>query len=111
MIRVNPVSVLLRPTDISLSKLVSRWSPGWTSDQHGKDISVLSVNIDKLGRDFHAYFFASDSVVADRVKLRELGVAAGDGTFVLGFPTGLNRECAQCCHRERRHHCANRGSA
>ena len=89
MIRVNPVSVLSRPTDIPLSKLVSRWSPGWTSDPNGKDISVLSVNIDKLGPDFHVSFFASDSVVADRAKLREVGVAAGDGTFVLGFPMGL----------------------
>jgi S1-C subfamily serine protease len=89
MIRVNPVSVLSRPTDIPLSQLISLWSPGWTSDPHGKDISVLSINIEKLKRDYSLSFFASDTAVADREKLRELGVAAGDGTFVLGFPMGL----------------------
>ena len=36
MIRVNPVSVLARPTDIPLSELINPWSPGWTSDPHGK---------------------------------------------------------------------------
>jgi hypothetical protein len=89
MIRVNPVSVLSRPTDIPLSELISPWSPGWTSDPHGKDISVLSINIDKLERDYSLSFFASDTAVAERDKLRDLGVAAGDGTFVLGFPMGL----------------------
>jgi hypothetical protein len=89
MIRVNPVSVLSGPTDVPLSELINAWSPGWTSDPHGKDISVLSVNIDKLQRDFNVSFFASDVVVADRYKLRDMGIAAGDGTFVLGFPMGL----------------------
>ena len=28
-------------------------------------------------------------MVADRHKLRDMGIAAGDGTFVLGFPMGL----------------------
>jgi S1-C subfamily serine protease len=64
-------------------------NPGWTSDPHGKDISVLSVNVVELQRDFSVSFFASDVAAADRGKLRELGVAAGDGTFVLGFPMGL----------------------
>jgi hypothetical protein len=89
MIRVNPASVLSSPTDIPLSQLINRWSPSWTNDPHGKDISVLSVNIDKLQRDFSVSFFTSDIAAADRDKLRELGVAAGDGTFVLGFPMGL----------------------
>jgi hypothetical protein len=89
MVRVNPVSVLSPPTNIPLSELINPWSPGWTSDPGGKDISVLSVNIGKLQRDFSVSFFASDVAVADRDKLREIGVAAGDGTFVLGFPMGL----------------------
>ena len=89
MIRVNPASVLSRPTDIPLSQLINPWSPGWTSDPHGKDISVLFVNVDKLQREFSVSFFASDVTAADRDKLREMGVAAGDGTFVLGFPMGL----------------------
>jgi hypothetical protein len=89
MIRVNPVSVLSGPTDVPLSELINPWSPGWTSHPHGKDISVLSVNIDKLQRDFNVSFFANDVVIADRHKLKEMGIAAGDGTFVLGFPMGL----------------------
>jgi hypothetical protein len=55
MIRVNPVSVLSGATDVPLSELINPWSPG-TSDPHGKDISVLSVNIDKLQRDFNVSF-------------------------------------------------------
>jgi hypothetical protein len=89
MIRVNPVSVFSRPMDVPLSQLISPSSPGWTDDPHGKDISVLSINIDNLKPDYNPSFFASDTAVADREKLRELGVAAGDGTFVLGFPMGL----------------------
>jgi hypothetical protein len=89
MIHVNPVSVMSEPTDISLSQVKETWSPGWTDNPDGKDISVLSVNIDKLQPQFNVAYFPDDVVAADRGKLKELTVSAGDGIFVLGFPMGL----------------------
>ena len=89
MIRVNPVSVMSQPTDISLSQVTETWSPGWTDNPDGKDISVLSVNIDKLQPQFNVAYFPDDVVAAGRGKLMELTVSAGDGIFVLGFPVGL----------------------
>ena len=88
-IRVNPISVMSRPTDISLSQVKETWSPGWTDNPDGKDISVLSLDIDKLRSRFNVAYFPDDVVAADRQKLKELAVSAGDGTFVLGFPMGL----------------------
>ena len=59
----------------------------WTTD--GKDISVLAVDIDRLQPQFNVAYFPDDVVAADRTKLKELTVSAGDGIFVLGFPMGL----------------------
>ena len=88
-IRVNPISVMSRPTDISLSQVKEAWSPGWTDNPDGKDISVLSLDIDKLRSQFNVAYFPDDVVAADREKLKELAVSAGDGIFVLGFSRGL----------------------
>jgi hypothetical protein len=77
------------PTDISLSQVKETWSLGWTDNPDGKDISVLSLDIDKLRSRFNVAYFPDDVVAADRQKLKELAVSAGDGIFVLGFPMGL----------------------
>jgi hypothetical protein len=38
---------------------------------------------------FLGAFFANDSLVAAKDKMRLLGTTAGDGVFVLGFPMNL----------------------
>ena len=55
------------------------------------DISVIRLNGPYL-RDhgWNASFFAADTNTADRAKLKGLGISAGDGVFVLGFPMGLS---------------------
>ena len=89
MIRVNPVSVMSQPIDISLSDVRDTGSPDWIDNPDGKDISVLAVNIDRLQPQFNVAYFPDDVVAADRQKLKDLSVSAGDGVFVLGFPMGL----------------------
>ncbi len=37
-------------------------------------------------------FLASDQISANIAKLKDIGVSAGDGVFVLGFPMGLAGE-------------------
>ena len=46
-----------------------------------------SDQLDKAGIEYK--YFQSDSHVADRGKTTEIGLAEGDGVYVLGFPMGL----------------------
>jgi hypothetical protein len=63
---------------------------GWFSSPTGKDISAIQVNFQLLvDQGFQVAFFANDVATANRGKLKELEVAAGDGVFVLGFPMNL----------------------
>ena len=53
-------------------------------------MAVLPVNIDSLRlRSYGVSFFTDDEQVANIAKLNDIKVAAGDGTFVLGFPMNL----------------------
>lgn len=55
------------------------------------DIAAVRVNFDYLKEQgIEPSAIASDRAVADRAKLAELEVTAGDGVFVLGFPMGLS---------------------
>jgi S1-C subfamily serine protease len=55
------------------------------------DISVLQLNAQYLREQgLKDSFFASDQHAADRAKIKEIGIAAGDGVFVLGFPMGIS---------------------
>lgn len=89
MVRVNPIDVTSRATDVAVTEFKDK-DADWTSNPDGKDVSVLPVNIDILRQKaFGVTFFADDEMVADVSKLKDLKVAAGDGVFVLGFPMGL----------------------
>jgi hypothetical protein len=89
MIRVNPVAVTSAATDVALSAFKDK-DADWTNNPNGKDVSVLSVDLDVLRQKGLALtFFADDEMTADISKLNSLKVAAGDGVFVLGFPMGL----------------------
>lgn len=55
------------------------------------DISVLPLNVSYLREQgVKCLYFASDRHAADRAKIKEVGLAAGDGVFVLGFPMGIS---------------------
>jgi len=89
MVRVNPIDVTSRATDILVAEIKDK-GVDWTTNPDGKDVAVLSVDLDVLRQKaFGVTFFADDEMAADVSKLRELKVAAGDGVFVLGFPMGL----------------------
>ena len=42
------------------------------------------------GQGLKVSFFSSDRHVADKAKMKEIGLAVGDGVFVLGFPMGIS---------------------
>jgi len=59
------------------------------------DIAAIQINVAFLnghGIDAKSIFFESDIAAANRSKLQALGVSAGDGVFVLGFPMNLAGE-------------------
>jgi hypothetical protein len=92
MVRVNPIDVTSRATDVAITEFKDK-DADWTSNPDGKDVSVLPVNIDILRQKaFGVTFFADDEMTAGVSKLNDLKVAAGDGVFVLGFPMGLVEE-------------------
>jgi S1-C subfamily serine protease len=55
------------------------------------DVSVLRINGGYLrDQGLQSTFFASDMHVADKAKMKDIGMAIGDGVFVLGFPMGIS---------------------
>jgi S1-C subfamily serine protease len=92
MVRVNPVDVTAQATDIAIAEFKDT-GVDWTHNPAGKDVSVVSVDIEVLRKKaFGVMFFPADEMAADVAKLRDLKVEAGDGAFVLGFPMGLVEE-------------------
>lgn len=54
------------------------------------DVAVLAINWDVMKEQkIEPAFFANDTTVANRAKLRDREVAAGDSVFGLGFLMGL----------------------
>jgi len=66
-------------------------APSWKRHQDTKvDIAVQSINVGLLDKHKIKYnFFAEDQHVLDSKKAVKLGLAEGDGIFVLGFPMGI----------------------
>jgi hypothetical protein len=89
MVRVNPIDITSRATDIAVSEFKDKGTD-WTGNPEGKDVSVIPVNFDVLRQKaFGVAFFADDEMAAGVPKLKDLKVAAGDGVVVLGFPMGI----------------------
>ncbi|MBR0725122.1 trypsin-like peptidase domain-containing protein [Bradyrhizobium manausense] len=89
MVRVNPIDVTARATDVAITEFKDK-DASWTNNPDGKDVSVIPVDIDALRKKaFGVTFFADDEMAADVSKLNNLKVSAGDGIFVLGFPMGI----------------------
>lgn len=54
------------------------------------DVAVIGINVQLLrNQGIRFAFFQSDQQAATRAKAIDIGVAEGDGVFVLGFPLGL----------------------
>jgi hypothetical protein len=89
MVRVNPIDLTSHATDIPIIEFKDR-EADWTTNPDGKDVAVISVDIEVLRkRALGVMFFPGDEMAADVPKLKELKVEAGDGVFVLGFPMSL----------------------
>jgi hypothetical protein len=93
------LSVRVNPKDASSSvrqfEIANEPQPGsgtWFCHPNPKvDIAAVPVNFNYLKEQgIEPGAIASDLAVADRAKLAELEVTAGDGVFVLGFPMGLS---------------------
>lgn len=90
-VRVNPSDASAKGAELEIPQRGDRGQPLWfTLDDPVSDIAILPVDLARL-RDskFDIAFFQNDQHSAPKAKLRELGVSAGDGVFVLGFPMNL----------------------
>jgi S1-C subfamily serine protease len=55
------------------------------------DLSVMRINAEFLRKmGLQSTFFSGDKHVADRAKMKDIGLSIGDEVFVLGFPMGLS---------------------
>lgn len=77
--------------DIVVDLLDSEKKPIWLSHNNTKvDLAVLPINGDVLTQNnIEFYFFRDDDDVLWAKEFEKLGVATGDGIFVLGFPLGI----------------------
>ena len=89
-IRLNPVASSSTGEEFDLVNDIAHPEMAWTDHPKGKDVSIIGANFNAFrDRGLEIAFFASDSMVARIDKLQSLGVSAGDGIFVLGFPMDM----------------------
>ena len=89
-IRVNQLTKNVGATEFQLLQEVAVPGSAWIDNPNGKDVSIIQVNLTNLrDKNYEFAFFSSDTMVAKIDKLHELGTAAGDGVFVLGFPIDM----------------------
>lgn len=88
-IRVNQLGQQPHATEFDINDIADT-DTKWVDNPNGKDVSVIGINLGKLReKQYESSFFTSDTMVANIDKLREIGVNAGDGVFVLGFPMDM----------------------
>lgn len=94
---IPPLSIRINPTDASsqgkefdvLSEVADEGAV-WVDSPSGKDVTVISINLGGIrDKKYESMFFTSDAHSEKISELREAGVSAGDGVFVLGFPMDL----------------------
>jgi hypothetical protein len=57
------------------------------------DVAIVAVDIQDLrNKGFYPDFFPDDVSMANRARMSSVGITAGDGIFVLGFPINLAGE-------------------
>jgi len=91
-VRVNPKDTSSQSRQFEIANEPQPGSGTWFCHPNPKvDIAAVPVNFDYLKQQgMEPNVIASDQNAADRAKLAELEVTAGDGVFVLGFPMGLS---------------------
>ena len=90
-VRLNPVKASDLVKEITVELKDEKGNDLWISHPNPSvDISAVHLNGRWLrGQALQFSFFSSDKHAADKARLRDLGLSAGDGIFVLGFPMGL----------------------
>jgi len=92
LVRLNPEKADAQVKQFPLMLKDEKGQDVWFSLPDQKvDISVVQLNPQYLREQgLKTSFFASDLHAADKGKIKDLGLAAGDGVFVLGFPMGIS---------------------
>jgi hypothetical protein len=90
-VRLNPKQLSDQGQVFDIPPIDSRSLPTWfTSQDPSVDIAGARINWKiLLDRGIDVNFMTSDTHAADIKKMDEIGVSAGDGVFVLGFPMNL----------------------
>jgi S1-C subfamily serine protease len=90
-VRFNPVKVTDPVKEVTIALKDERGNALWISHPDPLiDVSVVHLNPKWLQEQALQFsFFSNDRHAADRAKLRDIGISAGDGAFVLGFPMGM----------------------
>jgi hypothetical protein len=90
-IRLNPKDSTLQVQEFTIPSHPESGEGTWFYHPDPNiDIAIVPVNFEFLKeRGFEPNFFASDLMIANRDKMKEIEIAAGDGVFVLGFPMNL----------------------
>lgn len=85
MVRINPVSSSAKGRQFPLP--IDKW---FFHPNENVDVAAIRLNARILKEQgLMDAFFSSDELAADKQKLKKIGVSAGDGVFVLGFPMNL----------------------
>jgi hypothetical protein len=88
-VRVNPMDSQSVGAEFWIPLLDDKGNSTWVNNPYGRDISVVRINGKVLiEKNDQFAFFTSDSVLSVD-KMRSLGISAGDGVFVLGFPMDM----------------------
>ena len=87
-IRINPKDTSTKFEQFDIPSRATPYQYSWFYHPDDKiDLAAVQVNFNTLlERGFDASFFHDDQHTAATKKLVDIGVSAGDGVFVLGFP-------------------------
>jgi hypothetical protein len=92
VVRLNAVKISDPLREFPLSLKDDKGQDLWFSHPNPSiDVSVLHVNAAYLqAQGLQSNFFEADHHVADKAKMRDIGLAIGNEVFVLGFPMGIS---------------------
>ena len=90
-VRLNPRQTSDQGQVFDSPMIDERGAPTWFVHQNPNvDIAGIRINWQLLqDRGINVAFIASDTQAADTRKMQDIGVSAGDGIFVVGFPMNL----------------------
>jgi hypothetical protein len=87
-IRVDATEASAKSQDFDI--LISDW---FFHPDGEIDLAAVSVPVDMLkSKGLETAFFANDEMALTKSQMADVGVSAGDGVFILGFPMGLSGE-------------------